>query len=62
MIIKILMYYNSDQTCNCFVFIQLQFVKKLKSYPDSGWSSTHLTNLLHLCDKIEPEFDTSDAM
>lgn len=40
--------------------ILLQFVKKLKSYPDSGWSSTHLTNLLHLCDKIEPEFDTPD--
>ncbi|VVC35732.1 Nucleoporin Nup85-like [Cinara cedri] len=37
------------------------FVKKLKSYPDSGWSSTHLTNLLHLCDKIEPEFGISDA-
>uniref|UniRef100_A0A2S2R3I6 Nuclear pore complex protein Nup85 n=1 Tax=Sipha flava TaxID=143950 RepID=A0A2S2R3I6_9HEMI len=38
------------------------FVKKLKSYPDSGWSSTHLTNLLHLCDKIEPEFDMIDAV
>ncbi|XP_060861936.1 nuclear pore complex protein Nup85 [Metopolophium dirhodum] len=38
------------------------FVKKLKSYPDSGWSSTHLTNLLHLCDKIEPEFDMSEVV
>ncbi|XP_050433032.1 nuclear pore complex protein Nup85 [Adelges cooleyi] len=36
------------------------FVKKLKAYPDSGWSSTHLTNLLHLCDKIEPEFDVTE--
>ncbi|XP_050540883.1 nuclear pore complex protein Nup85 isoform X2 [Daktulosphaira vitifoliae] len=36
------------------------FVKKLKAYPDSGWSSTHLTNLLHLCDKIEPDFDVPE--
>lgn len=44
-------------------FISLfQFVKKLKSYPDSGWSSTHLTNLLHLCDKIEPEVDMSEVV
>jgi len=39
-----------------------QFVKKLKSYPDSGWSSTHLTNLLHLCDKIEPELGISEVV
>lgn len=43
------------------MYIKLQFVQKLKSYPDSGWSSTHLTNLLHLCDKIEPEFDMSEV-
>ncbi|XP_015374235.1 PREDICTED: nuclear pore complex protein Nup85, partial [Diuraphis noxia] len=38
------------------------FVKKLKTYPDSGWSSTHLTNLLHLCDKIEPELGISEIV
>lgn len=43
-------------------FFFIQFVKKLKSYPDSGWSCTHLTNLLHLCDKIEPDFDIVDTV
>lgn len=56
------LFYNTLEYTLRVFFFKFQFVKDLKSYPDSGWSSTHLTNLLHLCDKIEPEFDMSEAV